>query len=122
MPGKKIMGVLPQEVNDVYLQLPVKMSHKDASAVPQTSPLASVGAAIVEIKPPAGAILLFMRPREAGLRIGDDNTHANGYESIYQGEWSQPIPVAGGDSVFIRIDAASGTTGVDFRFESLGDE
>lgn len=122
MPGKKVKGILAQDANDVYLQMPCHIKHTDGTTTPQTSPLAAVGTSPTEIKIPDGALYLYLRGRDAGIKVGEIADFSTGYEALYQGEWSPAIPIADKQSVFVAINAVSGTTAVDFRFECLGVE
>lgn len=96
-----------------------KISHQDASDPVKKSPLTGVGTTIVSITPPAKAVLAFLTSHADDIRIGDDASLANGYEVVPAGKWSLPIPCIAGQAIYVRIDAAAGTTTINFRFEEV---
>jgi hypothetical protein len=108
---------MPKFINSFNITTGDKISHQDNSTVPKSSPL-SVGTTVQEIVPPDKAVLAFLSGG-ADIRIGEDSSLANGYEVVAANKWSLPIPVVAGHNIYIRIDAASGTTTVNFRFEVL---
>ena len=84
-----------------------------------TSPITGVGTAPVSIPISSGAKYIVLRA-DAALRWGDnttlDGTSTDGYSYLSAYEASHKIPVTGGATFAVRINAASGTTTVWFWF------
>jgi hypothetical protein len=95
-------------------------SYQDDTATPNVSPDTDVGTTPVALAIPAGCKWLHLRA-SAAIRFGTnatlDGTADEGYDYLPAYEASGAIPVLDGTAVYVRINAASGTCSVWYRFE-----
>lgn len=94
--------------------------YQDATGTPVVSPKTSLGTTPVALAIPTGARTLWLTPL-ATIRYGSnatlDGTANEGYDIVFAGTTSPPIPVVDGTAIYIRIDASSGTTSCYFHFD-----
>lgn len=109
-PGIAPLPTIPEDIVDFTTQ--------DGAGSAVDSPKTSVGTTPVSLTAPAHARFVTLQG-EAAIRVGRngtlDGTADEGYDQLMAYE-KEAYPIRPGQLIYFRIDAASGTTSVNFKF------
>lgn len=91
-----------------------KVTMRDATTVPQESPLAISDAAAVTLEIPSGAVAINMCTLQQSIRVAVDSGFANGYALLPAAQVHR-IPCADEQPLYVKTE--SGVDSLTFWFE-----
>ena len=108
----KDFGAFPLDDNSTPIEVGKSFKTADITGTPQTSPL-SVGTSVVTIVVPTNAFKMYFTSG-AALRVSEVSNAASYFTTVANTPYE--VPCSGMDNVYVRIDAAEGTTPLSFYF------